>query len=152
MTFDSNNLDDTGGDPHYGVEVYFNGVLIQPEITVRPADLDFDYSTPEFSLADVNAQLGRGFDNIVSLKGINHSGDGGGNWMGIDYIQINPVLRFLPPVVVDGKLKLDWIGSGGLESAPTVVGPWTPVAAAANPPYSEAILPGQNRFFRLTRQ
>src|SRR6266545_7928309 len=44
VTFDANNLD-TGEptrpvpDPRFGVEVYFNGVLVQPEILIRPAQL-----------------------------------------------------------------------------------------------------------------
>ena len=29
---------------------------------------------PAFTLASVNAQIGHGFDNIVSLKGINYNG------------------------------------------------------------------------------
>jgi hypothetical protein len=49
-------------------------------------------STPPFTLAEVNAQVGPGYDNIVSLRGINYNADGGGNWMGFDYIQLNPVV------------------------------------------------------------
>src|SRR4029453_5379761 len=44
VTFDANNLDtDNGGtppppaDPRWGVEVYFNGVLVQTQIVIRPA-------------------------------------------------------------------------------------------------------------------
>src|SRR5437868_13078589 len=45
VTFDANNLDDRAEntDPQYGVEIYFNGVLVQPEILIRPAELDVDY-------------------------------------------------------------------------------------------------------------
>ncbi len=152
VTFDALNLDDTGTDPHYGVEVYFNGVLVQQEIPIRTADLDTDFSTPPFTLASVNAQVGRGYDNVVTLKGINYGSEGGGNWMGVDYVHIGLApIRFQPPVVVDGKITLDWVGGGKLESAPSVFGPWTPVAAALNPPYTEAVVPGQTRFFRLTK-
>ena len=86
------NLDDPSDvntDPRYGIEVYFNGVLVQPQILIRPAQLGTDYTTPPFSLASVNAQVGPGFDNIVSLRGINYNAEGGGNWMGIDYVQLN---------------------------------------------------------------
>jgi hypothetical protein len=153
VTFDALNLHTDGQpDPRYGIEVYFNGVLVQPQIVIRPADLDTDYTTPEFTLASVNAQTGAGFDNIVSLKGINYNADGGGNWMGIDYVQLSHVqLQFLPATVSDGKINLVWTSVGQLESAPTVLGPWTAVMPTPTSPYSEAIVPGQNRFYRLKK-
>lgn len=90
VTFDANNLHgQPGGTQHYGVEVYFNGVLILPEVDVNPGTLDFDFTTPEFTLGDLNAKLGPGFDNYVELRGINYNGSGGGNWMGVDYVQLN---------------------------------------------------------------
>jgi hypothetical protein len=158
VTFDANNLHIDAvqnPDPRFGVIVYFNGVLVQPEIVIRPGQLDIDYTTPQFSLASVNAQLGPGFDNIVSLRGISYNADGGGNWMGIDYVQLNAgtpeaALAFLPSSVVsNGKITLNWSGTGTLASAPTVSGPWTPITPAASG-YSENIVAGQNRFFRLT--
>jgi hypothetical protein len=100
VTFDAVNLDDTSADPRYGVEVYFNGVLVQPEIVIRPGQLGVDYTTPQFTLASVNAGVGPGFDNVVSLKGINYSTEGGGNWMGIDYVQLNPVIPISFPWAV----------------------------------------------------
>ena len=156
VTFDALNLDDptaVNTDPRYGIEVYFNGVLVQTQIVIRPAQLGTAFTTPEFSLASVNAQVGSGFDNIVSLKGISYSAEGGGAWMGIDYVQLNPPapLRLLPPVVSNGQVTLRWIGTGALERAPTVLGPWTPITPAPAPPYSEAIVPGANRFFRLRK-
>src|SRR5262249_41750520 len=131
-----------------------NGVLVLPQIVIRPPQLDIDYSTPEFTLGSVNAKTGPGFDNIVSLKGYNYNNDGGGNWMGIDYVKLNYVqLQFLPPNISGGKINLDWTGTGALESAPTVKGPWTPVVPApASPPYSEDVVAGQNRFYRLKKQ
>src|SRR5205823_592896 len=97
VTFDAVNLDTSGADPRYGIEVYVNGVLVQPEILIRTAQLDNDYTTPQFSLASVNAQVGPGFDNIVSLRGISYNADGGGNWMGIDYVQLNSISPTNPP-------------------------------------------------------
>ena len=118
VTFDANNLHTDGqSDPRYGVEVYFNGVLVQPQITIRPAQLGVDYTTPQFTLASVNAQVGPGYDNIVSLKGINYNNEGGGNWMGIDYIQLNRETQVIPPPVFPwavGKDDNDWpVGNGG---------------------------------------
>ncbi|MCA9216925.1 MAG: hypothetical protein KDB27_27840, partial [Planctomycetales bacterium] len=90
VTFDANNLDGTvGGTEHYGVEVYFNGFLVGPEVDVNPGTIDFDFTTPLFTLPSVNAQIGPGFDNYVELRGINYNGSGGGNWMGVDYVQLN---------------------------------------------------------------
>jgi hypothetical protein len=84
---------DTGAantDPRYGVEVYFNGVLVQPQLIIRPAQLGRKISTLGFTLASVNAAIGPGFDNIVTLRGTNYSSTGGGNWMGIDYVRLDP--------------------------------------------------------------
>src|SRR6185369_10070119 len=98
-------------DPRYGIEVYFNGVLVQPQLLIRPVDLDTAQTSPPFSLASVNAQVGPGFDNIVSLRGINYNADGGGNWLGFDYVQLNAV----PPTVnVPGNLAVGPpVSSGG---------------------------------------
>jgi hypothetical protein len=76
-------------DPRFGVEVYFNGVLVGPQTVIRPAQIGTTITTAPFSLSSVNAQTGPGADNIVSLKGISYLADGGGNWMGIDYVQLD---------------------------------------------------------------
>ena len=62
-------MDDSGAIRHYGVEVYFNGVRVQDQIMVYPNRLNQGITTPQFSLASVNAQMGPGFDNIVSPQG-----------------------------------------------------------------------------------
>jgi len=157
LTFDALNLDESGADPRYGIEVYFNSVLVQPEIVIRPAQLDTDYSTPPFTLASVGAQLGAGADNIVSLRGINYNADGGGNWMGIDYVKLDvpgaaEPLKFTGSSISNGKLTLTWTGTGNLEAAPAVTGPWTAVTPAPASPYAEdvqAAVPG--RFYRLKK-
>ncbi|HUS35067.1 MAG TPA: hypothetical protein VM680_06910, partial [Verrucomicrobiae bacterium] len=120
VTFEPLNLDDpsaTVTDPHYGVEVYFNNVKVQPEIVVRAAQLNKPITTPQFSLASVGAQVGSGFDNIITIKGISKATEGGGNWMGIDYVQLNPVAQPVPaPVLpwVVGQNDNGWpTGNGG---------------------------------------
>ncbi|MBI3191769.1 MAG: hypothetical protein HYZ36_03810, partial [Pedosphaera parvula] len=76
--------------------------------------------------------------------------EGGGNWMGIDYIQLNPApLKLLTPVLVGPNVKLSWSSVGQLEWAPTVLGPWTPITPAPTSPYEEAIVTSTNRFYRL---
>ena len=68
VRFDALNLDDSAPDPRYGVEVYFNGVLVQPQIVVRPAQLGVAYTTPQFSAASVNiANPGWG---LLALAGL----------------------------------------------------------------------------------
>ena len=47
------------------------------------------YNTNPFTLADVNAEVGSGYDNIITLKGVNYNAEGGGNWMGVDYVQLS---------------------------------------------------------------
>jgi hypothetical protein len=63
-----------------------------------------------------------------------------------------PQPEFLSPVLSDMKLILKWTGSGMLEWAPTVAGPWnevTPLPAGTT--YTADILRGENRFFRLRK-
>ena len=157
VSFAEYSLDTAHPDPRYGVAVYINGVLVQPEIIVRRPQLEVDYTTPQVTLASVNAQTGPSYDNIVSLKGFNYSADGGGSWMGLDYVQVNggtPIATasFLPPAISGGKITLNWTGTGSLEWAPTILGPWTPVTPVPTTPYSEDIQPGQNRFYRIRVQ
>lgn len=89
ITFDALNLHDGQPDSRYGVELYFNNVLVMPQVIIRAAQLDQDFTSAQFSLASVNAQTGSGADNIVSLRGINYNAEGGGNWMGVDYVQLD---------------------------------------------------------------
>ncbi len=60
-----------------------------------------------------------------------------------------PPPEFLPATRTAGQLQLDWTGEGQLEWAPAITGPWTPVTPRPSPPYSEEIVTGQDRFFRL---
>ncbi len=60
-----------------------------------------------------------------------------------------PPLQFLPPVISGGKIKLEWTGSGGLEKAPALNGPWETVTPQPNSPFEEDLVPGESRFYRL---
>jgi hypothetical protein len=157
IAFDALSLDDTAEDPRYGIEVYFNGVLVQPQITVRTNDLGVSYTTPPFTLASVNAQVGLGPDNIVSLRGVNYSAEGGGNWMGIDYVQLRDAsdtgqpLKFVSFTVSNGKITLTWTGTGILEWAPAVVGPWNAVTPVPTSPYTDDMAGQVSRFYRLRK-
>lgn len=62
-----------------------------------------------------------------------------------------PPLRFSSPVITNGKIKLEWTGTGNLLRAPTVNGPWTAVTPAPTSPYEDNLVPGENRFYRLQK-
>jgi hypothetical protein len=127
--------------------------VVQEQTLIDTNLLDTPITTPQFTLASVNAETGLGADNIVTLRGTDFSADGGGSWMGIDYVKVNGATleqpKFLTSTVSSGKINLTWSGTGGLEWAPAVNGPWTPVTPAPSGSYSEAIVAGQDRFFRL---
>jgi len=61
----------------------------------------------------------------------------------------SPPLAFLPPAVADGKIRLEWTGTGQLLRASSLSGPWDPVVPAPSSSYEENLVPGENRFFRL---
>jgi hypothetical protein len=157
VTYGIYSLDTSVTNPVYGIEVYFNGVLVQPEVDINTNLLGVPQTTPAFTLSSVNAQLGLGPDNIVSLQGIDHTAEGGSGWVGFDYIQLNPAsnntpLKFLTSTASQGKLTLTWTGTGILQWAPAVTGPWTAVSGNPTSPYTEDVLPAQKgRFYRLKK-
>ena len=59
---------------------------------------------------------------------------------------------FLPPVLSGGNITLSWTNSGLLLWSTNVLGPWTTNMSATSSPYSEPIVPSQNRFYRLKGQ
>ena len=58
-------------------------------------------------------------------------------------------LQFSNPVITNGKIKLEWTGTGSLLRAPAVNGPWTAIAPSPTSPYEDNLVPGENRFYRL---
>jgi hypothetical protein len=156
VTYDPFNLDDPSDvntDVRYGVEVYFNGVKLSDERVIRPADIDTDISTDPFTLASVNAQTGPGYDNIVTLRGINHSTEGGGNWMGLDYVKVDAPGTAAPQItavtMANGKITVTWTGGGTLQTATDVAGPWTLITTATGGTYTADITTTENRYFRV---
>ena len=90
VSFEANNLHvdpATHNDPRWGVEVYVNGNLLMPELVIRPAELNTVFTTPALSASALG--VAPGSDNIVELRGISYNGDNGGNWMGLDYYQLD---------------------------------------------------------------
>ena len=159
IKFDAFNLDESvvPEDRRYGIEIYVNNTLVQPEIIVTPDQLGVEFTTLPFTLQSVSAGTGLGPDNIVSLRGVNYSAEGGGSWMGIDYVQLQDAgadeeLRFTAFAVDNGRLTLTWTGTANLEWAPTVAGPWTTVGGNPVSPYTEDVLLDQtSRFYRLMK-
>jgi hypothetical protein len=162
ISFDALNLEDaseTITDPRFGVEIYFNGVKVQDELIIRTNNLDTDYTTTAFTLASVNAQVGVGSDNIVTLKGVAYNNEGGGNWMGIDYVRIHAAgdtggePEFTSTVLSGGNITITWTGTGILESSP-VLGSgaqWDPVTPAPAGNTYTTTATTANRFFRIRR-
>ena len=101
ISYDALNLHGGQADSRYGIEVYVNNVQVQPEIVIREAQLGETYTTEPFSLADVNAEVGSGYDNIITLKGVNYNAEGGGNWMGIDYVKLSQAAAPAPALATD---------------------------------------------------
>ena len=91
ISFEANNLHDVGAGTRFGIELLFNGIVVRAQQVITPADLNVVWSSAPFSLSSVGAVTGPGADNIVSLRGISYNGavPDGGNWMGIDYVQLD---------------------------------------------------------------
>ncbi len=109
VSYDALNLHGGEADSRYGIEVYFNNVQVQSEIVIREAELGQTFTTEPFTLADVNAEVGSGYDNIITLKGVNYNAEGGGNWMGIDYVELTKA----PGLVAHFPLDSDGDSSDG---------------------------------------
>lgn len=55
---------------------------------------------------------------------------------------------FAPPTLVGGQVRLSWSGSGTLQEAPSLNGPWTTAASQTNP-QNVTPTPGSMRFYRI---
>ncbi len=116
ITYDALNIDSIGSgtgatDPRYGVEIYVNGVKVMNEVLIGPnqaVKVGDTVTSPAFTLGSVGAQTGPGFDNIVWLKGINYGAAGGGQWLGIDYVQMD-----VTPVPEPGSFMLAGLAAVG---------------------------------------
>jgi len=76
----------------------------------------------------------------------------------IPFTQLYPIEQYSGSVQprfarsADGtQMTISWNGSYGLESAPSVTGPWNPVTGATSP-YTVTIDPTQQLYFRLVSQ
>lgn len=58
-------------------------------------------------------------------------------------------LKFMQPVVANGKIKLEWTGAAQLQRASSLDGQWTTIEPVPTSPYEEEIVAGASRFYRL---
>jgi hypothetical protein len=122
--------------------------------TVTPADRDTDITTPAFTLQSVDAGVGLGTDNIVTLRGTAVAG--GGSWMGIDYVKVDIEQTAAPQITINksgANLTITWTGGGRLQSASALANPgsasgWADVVGAANGTYTTTTADAP-KFFRV---
>ncbi|HYG24314.1 MAG TPA: hypothetical protein VEH04_16160 [Verrucomicrobiae bacterium] len=62
---------------------------------------------------------------------------------------VSAPMVFQSVVAEDGEVTLTWTGNGQLEWAPSVEGPWEAITPAPTSPYTEELVPGDARFYRL---
>jgi hypothetical protein len=60
-----------------------------------------------------------------------------------------PAPVFLPPTISGGQLTLNWTGEGQLEIASALTGAWVPILPTPSSPFTLAVVPAENRFFRI---
>jgi hypothetical protein len=108
------NLDGNGTTPRYGL-IVAAGVgtntagytVVLPEVVLGNPQLFVPVTTPEFLGGDVGWQPGPGVDNVVELRGVNYNADGGGNWMGLDFLRLERSKAVEVPVLSElGYLAL----------------------------------------------
>jgi hypothetical protein len=56
---------------------------------------------------------------------------------------------FFPPTLINNQVILNWAGLGQLQAAPAVTGVYTNIIPAPTPPYTNAVMPGKARYFRI---
>jgi hypothetical protein len=71
------------------------------------------------------------------------------DFSGSGLLDVVTSLKFLAPVVTNGQITLSWTGSGQLEWSTNLLGPWMTNTSENASPYSEAVVSGQSRFYRL---
>lgn len=117
VSWDAFNLQGDQEDPRYGVEVYFNGILVSEETLIRSEELGVINDTPSFTIDSVNGRVGEGFDNYVELRGISYNDAGGGNWMGIDHVSLvalpDEIFEITSIERSDGDVALTWLSKAG---------------------------------------
>lgn len=89
-------------------------------------------------------------DIVISLSPspLNNNGNHF-TYLGVMRVSPAPPIDWLPPQIIDGRIHLQWTGTGQLEHAESPLGPWTAIQPVPVSPYQESILPTSRRFYRL---
>ncbi|MDG2126332.1 MAG: hypothetical protein P8J87_21700 [Verrucomicrobiales bacterium] len=85
-------MEGIGGASGWDVDVKINGVLMNSQGVSNVANQDF--TTPSFTLGDINGTAGPGFDNYVEISGTSRvpaapATAGGSRWLSIDYVEMD---------------------------------------------------------------
>ena len=81
------------------------------------------------------------------------SNNNGSHFTYLGVLKVQPAVvppQFTAASISGGQIHLEWTGGGVLESAPTVLGPWTPVDGNPSSPASLNLSPNHS-FFRIRK-
>ncbi len=117
--------------------------------------VDYNVANNILNTAVVNGMRpdGSGDITIALTPGPNNNNANRFTYLGV--LKVTPrastgPLEMLQPVIRNNRIILNWIGTGALEwSTSLTPGPWTAIVPAPTSPYSEDLVPGQRKFFRL---
>jgi hypothetical protein len=94
--------------------------------------------------ADANGEITVSLAPTANNNNANHF-----TYLGVMKLEpMPPERRFVAPAIQNGQIALEWTGSGQLQWAPSLTGPWTTLPSATSP-YSESVESGANRYYRL---
>jgi hypothetical protein len=71
------------------IEIYFNGYAGSDPGRGPRGPVEQTNHDGAIYFGQRECAVWSGFDNIVTLKGYNYSTEGGGSWMGIDYVKLD---------------------------------------------------------------
>jgi hypothetical protein len=139
-----------------GAVFYLNGTEIHRfGIAEGPVDATTDASGHENTYEgpyDIPATLLVQGDNLLAAEVHQSGGSSSDMVFGAELVATVPAsgeeLRFNAPLRQAGQLILSWTGTGKLQSAPAVTGPWVEVTGATNP-FTVTSLSGAAAFYRL---
>jgi len=138
----------TNGTTSGGTAVTINGANFVSGMTVKFGNASATGVT-FINSTQVTAVTPAGAAGMVDVTAQNPDTQTGTLFCGFTYVV--PVALppgFLPPTVSGGNINLSWTNSGTLLWSTNVSGPWVTNTSATSP-FSEAIVPTQNRFYRL---
>lgn len=87
--------------------------------------------------------------SISLAPGANNNNSNHFTYLGVMKVSPAPPLDLLPPQMINGRIHLQWTGTGQLEHADSPVGPWSAIVPAPQSPWSEDPAPSKRRFYRL---